>query len=91
MFKIKYSKRVKNDLKVISDFISMDNPIYSIQIIYSITKTIDMLEDFPYIWKEIEKNIRELIESKYKYKIVYQIDNNTITILSVYKYKNSWE
>ena len=91
MFKIKYSKKVKNDLKLISDFIALDSPIDSIKTIKSILKTIDLLGEFPYIWKEIEWSIRELVEKKHKYKIVYKVDIDFVTILSVYKYQNTWE
>lgn len=91
MFNIVYTKKVKQDLESINDFISKDNPINSIKTINSIIKTIEILSDFPYIWKEVEQNIRELVESNYKYKIVYQVNNNNIIILSVYKYKNNWK
>jgi hypothetical protein len=46
---------------------------------------------YPYIWKEFDKNIREVIETTYKYKIVYEINKEYITVLSIYKYKNSWK
>ncbi len=91
MFKIVYSEKVKKDIKIISDFISLDNPIYAIHTVNSIMKTIDILERFPYVWKEIEWTLRELVENKYKYKIVYEIDSNIITIVSIYKYQSSWE
>jgi len=91
MFEIVYSRKVKNDLKLISNYISLDSPINSIKTVNSILKTIDMLEEFPYIWKEIEWNIRELVEKKYKYKIVYKIDVNFVIILSIYKYQNTWK
>lgn len=90
MFRIVYSKKVVNDLKWISMFISLDNPVYSIKTIASILKTIDLLNDFPFLWKEIDINLRELVENKYKYKIVYEIKNKKIIILSVCKFKNKW-
>jgi hypothetical protein len=53
--------------------------------------TINILEEFPYIWKEISNNIRKIVESNYKYNIVYKIYWNNIYILSVYKYQNDWK
>ena len=91
MFRIEYSKKVIQDFESISSFISLDNPVYSIKTINSILNTIDLLKDFPYLWKEVDINLRELIEKKYKYKITYQIQENKIIILSTYKYKNSWK
>jgi len=49
MFNIVYTKKVKQDLESINDFISKDNPINSIKTINSIIKTIEILSDFPYI------------------------------------------
>lgn len=91
MFRLVLSQKVKNDFINISDFISKDNPIYAIKTINSIIETIDLLLLFPFIWKDLGDDLREIVESKYKYKIVYKIDDNIITVLSVYKYQNSWE
>lgn len=91
MFKIEYSKKVIQDLEWISSFISLDNPVYSIKTINSILSTIDLLNDFPLLWKEVDINLRELVEKKHKYKIIYEIHNKKIIILSVYKNKNSWK
>ncbi len=84
-------EKVKNDLQAIINFIWEDNPVYAIKTVDSIMNTIDILEKFPYVWKEISSNIRKIIESNYKYNIVYKIEWNNIYILSVYKYQNSWE
>lgn len=90
MFKIIFSKKVKNDFANIKDYISLDNPVYAIKTINSILKTIDLLKSFPYIWKDLWDNLREIVESNYKYKIVYTIDKDILIILSVYKYQNTW-
>jgi len=91
MYKIIYSEKVKDDLTKIKDFIILDNPIYALKTINSIIKTINLLENFPYIWKELWDNLRELVENNYKYKIVYKIYINTITIISIYKYQKNWK
>jgi plasmid stabilization system protein ParE len=49
MYKIIYSEKVKDDLTKIKDFIILDNPIYALKTINSIIKTINLLENFPYI------------------------------------------
>ena len=84
MYKLIFTKKVENDFIEITNFIAQDNPIYAI-------KTIDLLLIFPLVWKEIDEILREIVEPNYKYKIVYQINKNYIIILSVIKYKNSWE
>jgi len=42
------------------------------------------------IWKEIDNNVRVIVEPIYKYKIVYEVRDEYIYILSVFKYKNNW-
>jgi plasmid stabilization system protein ParE len=91
MFNIVYSKKVKKDFIIINDYISLDNPIYWLKTINSIIHTIDILKTFPYIGKEVDWNLREIVENRYKYKIVYIINWKIINILSVYKYKNDWK
>ena len=44
-----------------------------------------------FIWKKIDDDLREIVDTNYKYKIVYKVLNETIIIFSVYKYKNSWK
>ncbi|MDP2090886.1 MAG: type II toxin-antitoxin system RelE/ParE family toxin [Candidatus Gracilibacteria bacterium] len=90
MYNIVYSEKLKNDFISIREFISLDNPVYAVKTINSILKTIDILGDFPYIGKNIGSNLREIVENTYKYKIIYTIVADTITIISVYKYKNNW-
>ena len=88
MYNVILLEKVQNDLKIIVGFISEDNPIFAIKTINSIMNTIDILETFPYVWKEISNNIRKLVESNYKYNIVYKIEWKNIYILSIFKYKN---
>jgi len=91
MYKIVFTKKVENDFKLINNFIAQDNPIHAIKTINSIIKTMDLLLNFPFVWKSIWDNLREILETNYKYKIVYKIDNKIIIILSVYKYQNTWK
>jgi plasmid stabilization system protein ParE len=49
MLKIIFTKKVENDLKNISTFISDDNPINAIKTVKSIINTIDLISLYPYI------------------------------------------
>jgi len=91
MFKVVYSHKVQQDLRNISDFIARDNPLYAIKTVHSIMKTIEVLEKFPYVGKEIIWNIRELVEKNYRYKIVYEVWKKIVTIVSIYKYQDTWK
>jgi len=88
MYKIVYSKDSIFDLKEISNYIALDNPFYSRKVINKIYSSIELLEKFPYIWKERKDNIREIVEPNYKFRIFYKIDENVIYIISIFKWKN---
>lgn len=90
MYKIVFSQKVLEDLIQIKEFIEKDNSVYSLKTINSILDTINLLNDFPFIWKVLWDNLREIIETDYKYKIVYKVENKLITILSIYKYQKNW-
>ncbi len=91
MFKIIYSKNFQLNLIDIKNYIATDNPFYAIQVINNIELIASMLKTYPLIWKEIYSNYRIITEPTYKFKIVYEIKKDYIYILSVFKYKNSWE
>jgi len=91
MHKIIYTKRVQLNLIEIKNFISKDNPYYAIKVINNIESTIDILKNYPFIWKEVSDIHRLITEPKYKFKIVYRINWDIIYILSIFKYQNNWE
>ena len=68
-----------------------DNPFYANKVLNSIDETINTILVFPFIWKQLNKNHRVIVEPQYKYKIVYKVEIETIYIISIFKYKNIWE
>ena len=88
MLKIIYTQRFKDDLIDIKNYISIDNVLYAIKTINSIKTTIEILKIFPKMWKISDSIYRIIIESKYKYKIFYRIENDSIFIVSVSKYRD---
>lgn len=90
MLKIKLLDSAIEDLGNISLFISADNPFQSKIVLENLNKSIFYLSIFPFIWKEIKNWYRELVEQNYKFKIVYKIQNQTIYIVSIFKYKDSF-
>jgi len=91
MLKIVYTKKFQRDLFEIQSYIWEDSVFYSLKVLNNIQSTINILKDFPKIGIVIEEETRFIIEKNYKYKIVYELKWGIIYILSVYKYKNSWE
>jgi hypothetical protein len=57
------------------------------KVIENIHLSIDYLETFPYLWKEIKNGNRELV-AKHKYRIVYKVIGEIVYIVSIFKYKD---
>ena len=91
MFKVIFYKKAKIQYLSIWEYIAQDNLFYANEVLSKIDKSIEILKIYPFIWRELSNIYRAIIEPKYKFKIVYRVNNNTIYIVSVFKYKNSWE
>lgn len=91
MFREIFAEKALREYEEIFAYISEDNLFYANKVLNSIDETIDTILEFPYIWKQLNKIHRIIIEPQYKYKIVYRIDEDIIYIVSIFKYKNDWE
>jgi len=91
MYKIKFYKKAKEQYLQICEFIAQDNLFYANEVLNKIDSSIETILMFPFIWVELWKGIRKIVEPNYKYKIVYKISWDIIYIVSVFKYKNLWE
>jgi len=91
MLRVQFSKKASLEYFEIWEYIAKDNLFYSNEVLNKIDNSIDIILQFPFIWKEIDSWIRIVVEPNYKFKIVYEVRNNYIYILSIFKYKNSWE
>lgn len=88
MYSIFYTPESEDNLDEIFRFISDDNMFYATKVVISIKNIIDILKLFPLSWKSIDKDNKMIIESTYKYNIIYKIKWHEIYILSIFKYKN---
>ena len=83
--KIKWSVPAVDDLESIRDYIARDSTLYASSFIEKILKTIDMLEEFPEIGREVpesdDPNIRELLFQNYR--IMYRVLHDAIQIIAV--------
>jgi plasmid stabilization system protein ParE len=91
MLRVEFSKKASLEYFEIWEYIAKDNLFYANDVLNKIDNSIDTILEFPFIWKEIDSWIRMIVEPTYKFKIVYEVRNDCIYILSVFKYKNSWE
>jgi hypothetical protein len=60
------------------------------KVIEKIFDTISNISIFPNIWKELEWEIREIVEPNYKFRIIYKVKGELIEIeiISIFKNKN---
>ena len=91
MYKIKILRKAENNLIETFNYISLDNTNYAKIVLDSIKKSINYLSKYPFLWKKIDDNLRQIVEPKYKFKIIYKVSKNIIYIVAVFKNKNSWE
>lgn len=77
-------------MEAIYDFIAADSLYYAEEVIWKIEKSIWYLEHFPLIGTKIDNMTRYIVEPTYRYKIIYQVREENIYIVSVFKYKDSW-
>ena len=90
MIKIRYTREVKQQLADIKEHISKGSQKNAIKHLLHIKSKIELLGKFPFIGKvnatmNIEA-VREYIVLGYK--VIYKINNKSITVLAVYKYIN---
>lgn len=92
MYSIEYSKNSRNNLNEIFIYINNDNSLASINVINNILNTINYLKDFSNLWLKYKNWLRKLVNSKHKFTIIYKIDEEkqTIIIVSIFKYKNTF-
>lgn len=87
MYKIYYTPESEDNISEIFSYISEDNTFYAIKVITKLKSTIDILKIFPLAWKVIWSN-RMIVESNYKFNIVYKFKWNSVYILSIFRYRN---
>lgn len=86
--RIFYTKQAKEQLFDIKEFISNESKNIAISHLKLLKKKIELLSHFPYLGKENEifklNTIRDFIILGYK--VIYKINQNSISILAIYKY-----
>lgn len=92
MYKIKFIKSSREEMKNIFSYIYLDSPFVAIKVYNQILNTISYLKDFKYLWVKFYWEYRKLVNSKHRFTIIYKIDeeNQTIMIVSIFKYKNTF-
>ena len=80
-----WSKPARDDLRSIHNFIAHESQHYAKKVTQDIREKTEVLERLPKIGKKVpelsDENIKEL--SLYSYRIIYEINNQDIFVLSV--------
>ncbi len=86
MARIIWTKSALNDLKEIGEFIALDSSNYAKITVSKLFTKANILQNFPRLGRvvpEVDKDdIRELIDGNYR--IIYEIYEDTISILTVH-------
>lgn len=88
MYKIKFLLKAREDISDIYRYIAKDNPIIALEVNDNIRKTIWYLLDFSFIWTKLDNWLMKIVDTKYKYNIIYIINSNTIEIVAIFKNKD---
>lgn len=90
MYKIHYKDTAILDLESIYSYIAQDNAFYAQDVLDKIDTSVERLAYFPKIGSQIQESIYSIVEPRYRFKIVYQISDDAIWILSIFKYQDLW-
>jgi plasmid stabilization system protein ParE len=69
-----YTKESENNLAEIFTYISDDDDFYAAKVLQNIKTTIDILKLFPLSGSIVDKNIRIIVDTKYRYSIYYHFN-----------------
>ena len=83
--RVVWSPRALADVEAIASYIAADSPFYASTVVRRIIALTRSLADFPLAGRRVpefdEQDIRELLV--YSYRIIYLVEENQVTIVSV--------
>ncbi len=88
MLNLEFQESTLEQIEGIFSFVAQDNPVSAVDVIQRIYHTIENLRVFPYLGKTDSGILREIIEPRYKFRIIYLVRDNTIYIVSIFKHQN---
>jgi len=89
MYSIEFTPISEEDINFIQSYIGE----YSNVVLNKIFHTIANLSYFPHLWFERKDSLKEIIDSNFKFRIIYKIEEKKkiIYILSIFKNKSDWK
>jgi plasmid stabilization system protein ParE len=84
-YQVVWSPEAIDDVYAIAAYIARDSPAFAAIVVDKILETTNRLSQFPFSGRVVpefgDENIREKIV--YSYRVIYRIQNNTITVATV--------
>ena len=84
-YRVDWSPRAVEDLEAIAQYIALDSTAYSSAVVKTILQTTRNFSRFPFSGRIVpefgDESIREWFA--YSYRIIYRIDESTITIAAI--------
>jgi plasmid stabilization system protein ParE len=89
MMRVAFRKKAINDLNGIIEWYEVVAPESLSLIVSDIYRSIDQLIDFPRIGPKVPfQRFRRIVTRKYHFKIAYELGDNRIVILGIFRYQN---
>lgn len=84
-YQVVWSPRAIQDVDAIAEFIARDSPAYASAVVSKIIEATRTLENFPLSGRIVPEFADELLREKivYGYRILYQVDDQQVTIATV--------
>lgn len=84
-YQVVWSSQAIGDIEAIASYISRDSPSYAAAMVRKLLEEIRQLSHSPFtgdiVFEFDEPNLREVLT--YSYRVIYQIEEDTITIATV--------
>lgn len=89
MMKIRFRRHAEADLQGIVDWFEGVAPEALGNIAGDIYRSIDQLIDFPRSGIKVPgRTFRRIVTHKYRFKIAYEIDDESIVVIGIYRFQN---
>ena len=89
MMRILFRKEAEIDLRSIIAYYQDIAPESLSNILVDIHRSIDQLSHFPHIGMQVEgRNYRRLVTIKYHFKVAYEVGDDCVIILGIFRYQD---
>ena len=89
MMRILFRKEAETDLRSIIAYYQDIAPESLSNILVDVHRSIDQLSHFPHIGMQVEgRNYRRLVTIKYHFKVAYEVGDDCVMILGIFRYQD---